>query len=184
MSFNKEMIIEAIELIDPRYEHVLEFGVYKGRSIKIIRENLPNSFRVFGFDSFEGLPEDWKDSKNNLVGKCKKGFFSTNGKIPDIRGVKFFKGWFKDTISEYKKIAQKIAFIHIDSDLYSSAKEILWGLNDYIVKGTILLFDEWYYDHDPKYNDHEEKAFFEWSEKFKRRYEMFAEYDGKQIVRI
>lgn len=35
----------------------LEFGVGKGESTRIIAEHMP----VIGFDSFTGLPEDWRD---------------------------------------------------------------------------------------------------------------------------
>lgn len=35
----------------------LEFGVSNGASLKVIAEQ--TSARIYGFDSFEGLPEDW-----------------------------------------------------------------------------------------------------------------------------
>jgi len=41
-----------------------------------------------------------------------------------------------------QKNTEKIALIHIDSDLYSSATLILNHLNERISKGTIMIFDE------------------------------------------
>ena len=96
---------------------------------------------------------------------------SINSVVPNINGVKFYVGWFSDTIPDYLKIAEPIALLHVDSDLYSSAKEVLESLNDHIIEGTIIVFDEWFYKHDPQYNDHEEKAFNEWVLKFQRKYE-------------
>ena len=157
----------GLTLLNRKYKHVLEFGVCRGGTIKVIRQMLDPSFQVFGFDSFVGLPEAWVDKHGKLV--VPPEYFSTNGAIPNIAGVKFYAGWFSDTLQEYIKIAQPIALLHIDSDLYSSAKEVLWALNDYIVDGTIIVFDEWFYRHDPKFNDHEEKAFREWVTKFDRK---------------
>jgi hypothetical protein len=130
---------------------------------------------VFGFDSFAGLPEPWIDKNGKEV--VPPGYFSTDGEVPQIDGVKFYVGWFSDTLPEYLKTAQPIALLHIDSDIYSSAKEVLWTLNDYIVNGTIIVFDEWFYKHDPEFNDHEEKAFNEWVSKFNRKCEVVSFVD-------
>ena len=48
---------------------------------------------------------------------------------------------------------------------------MLWSLNDYIVPGTIIVFDEWIYNHRPEYIDHEQKAFYEWVKDFSREYQ-------------
>ena len=56
----------------------LEFGVFEGASIGqwcVLNQNAGSRF--FGFDSFEGLPEDWHWGK-------RKGAFSTGGKRPEI----------------------------------------------------------------------------------------------------
>jgi hypothetical protein len=143
----------------PYYPNILEFGVATGESLKYITENIStDKFKIYGFDSFEGLPEDW------IGTECKKGCFSTNGIIPNINGCKFYKGWFEDTIDQYIKSesTKPISLLHIDCDLYSSTKTILNKLLPYIGTNTIILFDEWYYNCDYRCNDGEQKAFFEW----------------------
>jgi len=172
---------QAVKLISTDYKHVLEFGVYKGITLTQLRNDLDDSYQLFGFDSFEGLPEDW--SFTNL----KKGDLSTNGFIPNISGVKMYPGWFKDTISEYEKIAEPFALLHCDADLYSSTIDILYGLNDYIKKGTIIVFDEWYYNHNdiPQNRQHEQKAFYEWVKDKNREFELYPEVeDERKIVKI
>ncbi len=151
----------GLSLINTEYKHILEFGVFHGTTIRIIAQTMNESFKVFGFDSFVGLPEPWVDKDGKLV--CPSRHFSTNGAIPDVDNVKFYPGWFCDTLSDHIQIAQSIALLHIDCDLYSSTKEVLKTLDKYIVSGTIIVFDEWFYRHDPKYDDHEEKAFNEWT---------------------
>ena len=129
-----------------------EFGVYRGTTARYISKETSKTLSLF--DSFDGLPEDWN---NNF----KKGDFKLKQipKLPD--NTKLYKGLFKETIPkflcDYKK---PLSFIHVDSDLYSSAKEILFTLNDIIIPGTVLLFDE--------YSKGENSALREWLNKYTR----------------
>lgn len=166
----------AATLINPEYKHVLEFGVYQGYTVGLIREALDKSYKVFGFDSFEGLPEDWKNTP------CHKGFFSTDGAIPNIDGVKFFKGWFEDTIPKYLKEADTIGILHIDCDLYSSTNTVFKYLHPYIRSGTILVFDEWCYNGNPECNDHEQKAFYEYVDEYNVRFTFIDFYDQQNSI--
>ena len=70
---------------------ILEFGVRKGKTTKEISKRIENRI-CHGFDSFEGLPEDWSGQPYS------KGAYSENGKIPKVpKNVIIHKGWFKDT---------------------------------------------------------------------------------------
>lgn len=167
----------AINLIDSKNKHILEFGVDTGKSLKYIIQTAGKSYDYFGFDSFIGLPEDWVVTKEGehygyIVGH-KGRDFNNNGVIPNIEGVKFYKGFFETTLPEYLSIAENIAFLHMDADLYSSTKEVLYALNDYIVPGTIIVFDEWVYKHSKEFDDHEAKAFYEWVKDNDREYEFY-----------
>jgi hypothetical protein len=171
---------KAVSLINPKFNHVLEFGVWEGNTIKQLRDSLPKTFKIYGFDSFEGLPEDWVGTP------CGKGFFTTGGKIPMIDGVEFFKGWFEDTVPQYKQIAKPISLLHVDCDLYSSTNTVLYGLREYIKPGTIIVFDEWYYNHvDVEENrQHEQKAFYEWVNHFNINYELLEEIEPERKIVI
>ena len=179
----------ALNLINKKHKHVLEFGVCKGTSIKLLRSILDTEFEIFGFDTFDGLPEDWLSSKHNLIageGYCVKGCFTNDGVIPNIIGVKLYKGLFKDTIPEYKKVSEYITLLHVDCDLYSSTIDVLYELNDFIVEDTIIVFDEWTYTLTPtlRGDDHEQKAFYEWVEKFNREYEIIEYGDNNSEQKI
>lgn len=171
---------KAVELINADYKHVLEFGVYKGGTITQLRNDLDNSYELFGFDSFAGLPEDWVGTN------CKKGDLSTKGFIPTIPGVKLYPGWFTDTIPEYQTIKKPIALLHCDADLYSSTIEILYKLNDCIVPGTVIVFDEWYYNHKDilENRQHEQKAFYEWVEHFGREFELHPQIEDERRIAV
>jgi len=113
----------------------LEFGVFTGNTVNYI-SNFTSDY-VYGFDSFEGLPEDWRDGIN-------KGRFNMNGNLPQVnKNVKLIKGWFNETLPEFIKTHnKKVSFIHMDADLYSSTKCIFDNLKDYIDTDCIIVFDE------------------------------------------
>jgi len=113
-----------------------EFGVWRGRSFKY----LINTFKKgFGFDTFEGLPEDWNAGSFYL----KKGTFSTNGIIPNIDGGTFIAGKFEDTLPTfYSKPRPMASLINFDADMYSSTLCALNYSKSVIDKDTILIFDE------------------------------------------
>lgn len=131
---------------------VWEFGVYKGGSIRHIAKQLPHK-EVHGFDSFEGLPEDWYNSA--LI----KGTFSVDGKLPKVpSNVTLHKGWFNETIPTWKKSYEGVpSLIHIDCDIYSATKTVFDELGDRIKEGTVIVFDE-YFNY-PNWKDGEFKAF-------------------------
>jgi hypothetical protein len=114
----------------------LEFGVWEGRSINYISQFTKES--VYGFDSFEGLPEFWRDGFN-------AGVFNLSGKLPRVNdNVKLVKGWFSDTLPQFLESHQdkKIGFVHLDADLYSSTKFVLSSIAPLLAKDAILVFDE------------------------------------------
>jgi len=162
----------SLKHVSKEFSHVLEFGVYTGKTCRFIRKTLDKSYEMFAFDSFEGLPEYWPQ------GDLKAGFFSVKGAIPDVDNVTFHKGWFEDTIHDYLKDPAPIAFLHIDSDLISSATLILESLNDYIVPGTVIHFDDWFCQGQPN----ESVAFDEWAKLHNREVEFITLTSPRKAV--
>jgi|UniRef100_A0A6C0BGZ5 hypothetical protein len=113
----------------------LEFGVASGKTINYISKFTND--KVYGFDSFEGLPEKWRDGFD-------KGTFNRNGNLPEVNSnVELIKGWFNETLLKFIQTHnKKVSFIHIDADLYSSTKYIFDVLKDYIDSDCIIVFDE------------------------------------------
>jgi hypothetical protein len=125
------------ELITDSY--YLEFGVFKGRSINLFSSKIPD-VTFHGFDSFEGLQEDWKGWM------LPKGSFNLQGNLPEVnKNVVLHKGWFNKTVPEFLNGKnEKIRFLHVDCDTYESAKYILETLGDKIDSNTYILFDEYF----------------------------------------
>jgi hypothetical protein len=117
-----------------------EFGMFNGSlllmaHIYLVKEQ--STFKdgvIAGFDSFEGLPEKWH-------GWFEKGTFATQydvvRKVLPER-VEVYKGWFHDTIQVFKKARHG----DIPGDLFLSTTITLQLLDDQIVQGTHMIFDE------------------------------------------
>ena len=162
--------------LDPRLELIAENGVATARTINHIARLCPNK-TVHGFDSFEGLPEDW-------TSRMPKGFFKRNA-LPKVRSnVELHVGWFDVTLPKFKEtIGNKtIQLLHIDSDLYSSAVTILETLADNIVPGTVIMFDE--YINYPGWELDEFKAWQEFKVKYNVEYDYIARVSKHQKVAV
>lgn len=165
---------------------VLEFGVHSGSTINLISSILKDDI-IFGFDSFEGLPEDWNISYNEKFNKHKKGYFSVDSLPAVNENVKLIKGFFDQSLIPWIKDNElkQIKFLHIDSDLYSSAIFVLDSLNKYIVPGTIIVFDEFYPWGRKRYEtweEHEYRALKEWIEKSNREFEVLSRSSHQQCT--
>lgn len=128
-------VFEGMGLKHKRNTLWLEFGVASGRTINYISKFTTG--KVYGFDSFEGLPEKWRDG-------FEKGMFNQNGEFPVVNyNVELIKGWFNETLEDFiKSQDKKISFIHMDADLYSSTKYIFDVIKNYIDNDCIIVFDE------------------------------------------
>jgi O-methyltransferase len=151
----------------------LEFGVWKGKSLKAWTEiNANAESRFYGFDSFEGLPEEWSHGFGRATAK---GEFDVNGAVPQFADsrVKFFKGWFQHTLRGFLDGAELLhpIVVHIDCDLHSSALYVLAMLDSFLKKGDVVMFDE--------YNSpcHEYLAWEEYKSAFMREAECIAMSD-------
>ena len=132
----------------------LEFGVASGRTLRLICESGPRG-RVVGFDTFTGLPEDWRTG-------FRQGKFAQDS-IPHIEGAELQIGLFAETLEPFlTSNNDQIAFMHLDADLYSSTKYVLDKCTSRLADGAVLLFDE-YYNY-PGWQEHEHKAFLEWAD--------------------
>lgn len=82
-------------------------------------------------------------------------------KLPRVvQNVRLIKGWFDKTLPEFLTThPEKVVFLHIDCDLYSSTHTIFTCLAPRIKEGTVIVFDE-YFNY-PGWREGEFKAFSE-----------------------
>jgi hypothetical protein len=155
--------------------HYLEFGVYKGGTIRFIAGKVGGSKSVHGFDSFEGLNEAWSGDGSR---------FDAQGQLPKVpSNVRLHKGYFSDSLPAWAEShVGPIGFLHIDCDLYQSTKCVFEHLSDRIVPGTVIVFDE-YFNY-PNWQAHEFRAFQEFVERYQVRYEYLGYARFQVAVKI
>lgn len=115
-----------------------EFGVFRGASINEIAARRRNDI-IYGFDSFEGLREDWSGHD------CAKGAFDLRADFPKVAPkVRLIKGWFDNTLPDFlAHHPEPFAFIHCDCDTYESAQNLFNLIGTRIRNGTVIVFDEY-----------------------------------------
>jgi len=153
------------QILSPLNEgDIMEFGVYCGTSFLatvdlMFRNNMFKDRRLFGFDSFLGLPKEqegieiepkWYEGnfrcRKKTVWRGIDMYMKENivSELP-INRIFLIEGWFKDLTDELKKQynMESVALAYIDVDLYVSAKQVLNWIKDLCRSGTVLCFDDW-----------------------------------------
>ena len=143
-----------------------EFGVYKGETLNYIAKRVRGP--VYGFDSFEGLPEAWR------VGFPQGAFALAEAQLPACEpNVTLVPGWFNESLPPFvASHPQPVAFLHIDCDLYSSTRTIFEHLGSSLMPGAVIVFDE-YFNY-PGWRAHEHRAFEEFLQASGRRCEYLS----------
>jgi TolA-binding protein len=152
---------------------VLEFGVRFGNSIHILAGLVQQE--IDGFDSFEGLPDEWHHEP--------KGSYTTKGVIPQVpNNVQLHTGWFDATLPKFLAENEGVVrFINIDCDIYSSTHTVLSLLAPRIVAGTVIVFDE--YIGNEHWREDEFKAFQEAVAKYGWQYQYIClSFFTKQVA--
>ena len=169
-----ELLAYWVNWVD-KNDIVAELWVYKWTTVNYIAEKFDGT--VYGFDSFEWLPEDW-------WWKFKKWSFSLK-KLPLCRDNVILKKWYfnkslPELVKEHKN--EKIGFLHIDCDLYSSTLCAFTELDPLIKEWTIVVFDE--YRGYPWWKEGEHKALLDYAEKYWRKFKYVAYNSNYQQVMI
>ena len=155
--------------------YYLEFGVLKGVSANFFSKFVD---KLYCFDSFEGMKEDWAGSGTQ------KGDGHQKNKLPKFNSnVEPIVGWVEDTLDDFlKKHKPKINFVHLDMDTYSPTKFTLEKIKPYLVKDAIILFDELY--NYPGWEYGEYKALKEVFKEDEFKYKAFQINGGVSVISI
>jgi len=154
---------------------IVEFGTNNGGWLKYFADHLPGTFRLTGFDCFEGLPEAW----DGLPAGSIKGFGAPvelwaddpvkRDKVaadaaagipfpsPPQPNVKIESGLFSESLPRFLKSGwpHDLRLVHFDADLYISTRPVLDTLCGNLKHRYLVLFDEFYSV------NHEFKAWYE-----------------------
>lgn len=144
--------------------NLVECGVAQGgcaglMALKVFEDG-DDSRKLWLFDSYEGLPEAGADdilegtkSAGDFIRPLEKGScLGTYAEVEKLlfsklkikrNNVRMVKGWFQDTLPEYKNKIGKISLLRIDADWYDSTKCCLENLYDNVVAGGFIVIDDY-----------------------------------------
>jgi predicted O-methyltransferase YrrM len=162
--------------IAPTGGMALEFGVFTGTTLKLIATARDRG-GVYGFDSFEGLPENWR------VG-FRAGAFDVDA-VPEVPGAELVVGLFDDTLPGFLAAHPgPVDLLHLDADLYSSTACVLAHVGPRLRPGSVVVFDE-YFNY-PGWEAHEARAWQEYvaANGIDFRYEAYTVDHEQVVVRI
>lgn len=134
--FKQSLILEG---------EVAEVGVYKGGTAKLLArlsqdENAYKTIHLF--DTFSGMPETSEEKDIH-----KKGDFSDTSLdsvleyLSSYGNISFYKGLFPTTSAPIND--KEFSFVHIDVDIYKSVIDCCEFFNPRMVKGGIMIFDDY-----------------------------------------
>jgi hypothetical protein len=133
----------------------VEFGVYNGTSMGCMFDALKqlrlHQVRLFGFDSFKGLPPDiaeddggvWKPGQFECPKEIAIENLAAKG-VPPSR-VCLIEGWYKDTLNPAVSCLEEksVSVVMLDCDAYSSSKIALNFIHPFLKDISALFFDDW-----------------------------------------
>lgn len=145
---------------------IVETGVFKGANLVLINDFL-NKFnidkKIYAYDTYEGQPKpsnldfDYKgnsmikkfsnsDKKNSNSVYCslenvKKNIekYSNN----NLNKLIFIKGKVEETLRDEKNVPSQISLLRLDTDFYDSIKKSLEILYPKLIKGGVLIIDDY-----------------------------------------
>lgn len=132
--------------------HVAECGCWRGLSSYQIAHHLQkadfkNTFYIF--DSFEGLSKFQEEDSAGFAlpnegERCK--YFAcpletVKDNLKEYAFIDFKKGWIPDRFDEVRD--SNFSFVHIDVDLYQPIRDSLQFFYPRMVKGGIIVFDDY-----------------------------------------
>jgi len=150
---NQAFQFAAINNVEGDY---FEFGLYRGKTFRFAhrmkRRYKFGKMILWGFDSFQGLPEI-TDERDNI---WRQGaFHCSESELRAILKKHRFKedeyvlvpGFYKDSLNDllHERLnGRTSSVVYIDCDLYESTAQVLAFIERYLVNGTIVCFDDFY----------------------------------------
>ena len=174
--------------VSPDQQLWLEFGAWSGKSTRELSDEryvLGRTAPLFSFDSFLGLPEDWRPAA--MAGRdartaferswLRKGSFDRAGMPPFTStprlNVEWVTGWYNQTLPGFLRAhPENVSLVHVDCDLYSSSEYVLRHLEPRLAPSCILCFDELI--NYPEYAQHELRALAELLVRTQRGFEVLG----------
>ncbi len=136
---DRKLISECVDSVKDQPGDMAEIGVYKGHSALLICELATNKTPHL-YDTFCGIPES---ELSDIDQHCAKDFKDTN--LADVMSllagckIEVHQGIFPATATDIGPLC----FVHIDCDIYKTAKAALEWAWELLVDGGKILVDDY-----------------------------------------
>lgn len=119
-----------------------EFGVYCGSTLRQLAKAAPGR-RVYGFDTFEGLPAAmWSEGEPHAVGDfADTSVDAVAAALVECPNVQLVQGEFPASARGLE--GDRFAFVHLDFDFYESTRAALGWLLSRMSPGGVIVFDDY-----------------------------------------
>lgn len=137
-----QVLINSTIAVNNLQGNMAEVGVYLGGSAYYINKN-SNGRRVYLFDTFEGIPMSGNYDRHAIGDFSDTSFEAVSEIFLSDSNVELVKGVFPESAKGVIKDDDKFCFVHLDADQYESTKNGLYFFYDKMVKGGIILMDDY-----------------------------------------
>lgn len=175
-----------------------EFGLFRGGTFLAASQSLGavgnTTARMYGFDSFQGLPEATSIDAGDprfFEGQfaCSRQEVEENlaSNGMDMARATLIEGFYEDSLTEALRSQHDFkpaSVVLLDCDYYTSTKVALDWMTPYLRVGTRMLFDDWF-SHDDDQELGQQKALAEWLEAhpgFRVEYLEDFEANGRSFI--
>jgi hypothetical protein len=134
-------IIRLVKRTNKLQGSAAEVGVYKGGSIALIAFHISDK-TVYGFDTFEGLPTTKNIDRHHKGDFNNVSYKEVKGKLKAFKNIELIKGLFPQETSFFIK-NKKFSLVHLDVDLYQSHLDSLEFFYPRMVKGGVIIIDDY-----------------------------------------
>lgn len=138
-----ENLRRALALVESVPGDMAEVGVYRGGSAIVIADAYPDR-TLHLFDTFLGLPYAER-SERDPKGLLKEGMFACSVKAVRRnlagRNAVFHVGRLRQSV--WESGFNSYAFVHVDCDLYDTAKEAILWFWPRMTTGGVMFFDDY-----------------------------------------
>jgi O-methyltransferase len=151
---------QCIKFKDTDFSFV-ECGVAKGGCLAMMKYCSGKKNKVFGLDSFDGMPnitekdigtynksdplKDFGKVGDNLSGGIDNVYITFNKLGLNMENVDLIKGFFEETLEKKNNIDKigKICVLRLDGDWYNSVKICLDKLYENVIDGGVIIIDDY-----------------------------------------
>ena len=136
------VLIKCLNLTKDLNGSMSEVGVYRGGSAYHINKHSHGKM-VFLFDTFEGIPMQGELDPHPVGDFGDTSYEDVKNLFKNDLNVQVIKGVFPDSAKDVIFEGDKFCFVHIDADQYESTKNCLEFFYPKMVKGGIILMDDY-----------------------------------------